>query len=220
MGSPGSNALPQKIDAYYNIGYAFIAKEKTQDAINAFRIYLQSNPQNTDKKIDAYFRIADCYYLNQDNNNLAIQYYKEALKMNTDLNDKALFYLAKSYGYNGELDEKINVLRILLKDYPLSKYRMNGTYELARCFVSKAEYDEAMEIYISFVATYPKSINIIDARIGIADLYFKKWDYVQSELEYIKIINEFEKVRDVCEKAVKGLVEVYAAQKFQKKQQK
>ena len=31
-----------------------------------------------------------CYYLNQDNNNLAIQYYKEALKMNTDLNDKAI----------------------------------------------------------------------------------------------------------------------------------
>lgn len=217
LGSPGSNALPQKIDAYYNIGYAYIAKEKTQDAINAFRIYLQSNPQNTEKKIDAYFRIADCYYLNQDNNSLAIQYYKEALKMNTDLNDKALFYLAKSYGYNGELDEKINVLRILLKDYPLSKYRMNGTYELARCFVSKAEYDEAMELYISFVATYPKSINIIDARIGIADLYFKKWDYVQSELEYIKIINEFEKVRDVCEKAVKGLVEVYAAQKFPEK---
>jgi TolA-binding protein len=116
--------------------------------------------------------------------------------MNTDLNDKALFYLAKSYGYNGELDEKINVLRILLKDYPLSKYRMNGTYELARCFVSKADYDEAMELFISFVATYPKSINIIDARIGIADLYFKKWDYVQSELEYIKIINEFENDND------------------------
>ena len=217
FGSPGSNALPQKIDAYYNIGYAYLGQEKIKDAINSFRIYLQSNPQNKEKKIDACFRIADCYYLNQDNNILAIQYYNEALKLNTDLNDKALFYLAKSYGYNGELDQKISALKELLKDYPSSKYRMNGTYELARCFVSIAEYDQALALFQLYVSEYPKAINIIDSRIGIADLYYKKSDYAQAELEYIKILDEFEKVRDICEKAVKGLVDVYAAQKTPEK---
>ena len=128
-----------------------------------------------------------------------------------------MFYLAKSYGYNGELDQKISTLKELLKDYSSSKYRMNGTYELARCLVSTAEYDQALDLYQSYVSTYPKAINIIDARIGIADLYYKKSDYVQAELEYIKILDEFEKVRDFCEKAVKGLVDVYAAQKTPEK---
>jgi tetratricopeptide (TPR) repeat protein len=213
LGSPASNALAEKTDAYYNLGYAYLEKEQLKEAINSFRIYLQSNPQNENKKIDAYFRIADCYYLNKDDNLLAIQYYNEALKMDTEQNDKALFYLAKSYGYNGQLDEKIAILNELLNNYKLSKYSMTGSYELARSYVSKAEYDEAMTIFKSYVADYPKATNLIDARLGIADLYFKKWDYSQAELEYTKILEEFETVRDVCEKAVKGLVDVYAAQK-------
>ena len=217
LGSPASNALPEKIDAYYNLGYAYLEKEQLKDAINSFRIYLQSNPQNQEKKLDAYFRIADCYYLNKDDNLLAIQYYNEALKMNTIQNDKALFYLAKSYGYSGQLDEKIATLRELLNNYKSSKYLMTGSYELARSFVSKAEYDEAMLIFKSYVTDFPNAVNLIDVRLGIADLYYKKWDYSQAELEYIKILEEFETTRDVCEKAVKGLIDVYAAQKFPEK---
>lgn len=217
LGSPASNALAEKTDSYYNLGYAYLEKEQLKDAINSFRIYLQSNPQNQEKKLDACFRIADCYYLNKDDNLLAIQYYNEALKMNTEQNDKALFYIAKSYGYNGQLEEKTVTLKELLSNYKSSKYLMTATYELARSFVSKAEYDEAMVIFKSYIIDYPNAINLIDARLGIADLYYKKWDYDQAELEYIKLLGEFETVRDVCEKAVKGLVDVYAAQKSPEK---
>ena len=215
--SPASNALSEKTDVYYNLGYAYLIKDQLKEAINSFRIYLQSSPKNKEKKLDAYFRIADCYYLNRDDNLLSIQYYNEALKMNTALNDKALFYLAKSYGYNGQLPEKITTLKELLKNYSSSKYLMNATYELARAYVSTAEYDEALILFKSYVISYPRAINMIDARLGIADLYYKKWDYTQAELEYIKILNESEKVRDICEKAVKGLVDVYVAQKSPEK---
>ena len=47
----------------------------------------------------------------------------------------------------------------------------------------------------------------------IADLYYKKWNYTQAELEYIKILNEYEKVREVCEETVRGLMDVYTAKK-------
>ena len=215
--SPASNALSEKTDVYYNLGYAYLIKDQLKDAINSFRIYLQSSPKNNEKKLDAYFRIADCYYLNRDDNLLSIQYYNEALKMNTALNDKALFYLAKSYGYNGQLAEKITTLKELLKNYSSSKYLMNASYELARAYVSTAEYDDALTLFKSYVISYPRAINLIEARLGIADLYYKKWDYTQAELEYIQILNEFEKVRDICEKAVKGLVDVYVAQKYPEK---
>ena len=215
--SPASNSLNEKTDVYYNLGYAYLIKDQLKESINSFRIYLQSSPKNKEKKLDACFRIADCYYLNREDNLLSIQYYNEALKMNTALNDKALYYLAKSYGYNGQLEEKITTLKELIRNYSSSKYLINGTYELARAYVSTAEYDEALILYKSYVTEYPRAINLIDARFGIADLYYKKWDYSQAEIEYIKILNEFEKVRDVCEKAVKGLVDVYAAQKSPEK---
>ena len=217
LGSPASNALIEKTDAYYNLGYAYLEKEKIKDAINSFRIYLQSNPKNKEKKLDAYFRIADCYYTNKDENLLAIQYYTEALNMNSALNDKALFYLAKTYGYNGQLEEKITALKNLLENYNTSKYIVNSTYELARAYVSTANYNNALIIYKSYVTNFPRAINLVEARLGIADLYYKKGDYNQAELEYIKILNEFEKVRDVCEKTVKGLVDVYSAQKSPEK---
>jgi TolA-binding protein len=44
-------------------------------------------------------------------------------------------------------------------------------------------------------------------------LYYKKWDYNQAEAEYLKILNQYENVRDICEETVKGLIDVYAAKK-------
>ena len=212
INSPASDALTEKVDAYYNMGYAHLKKEETEEAIKIFRIYLQSNPKNSEKKLDALFRVADGYYTT-DKNDLAIQFYTEALKMNTSLNDKALYYLAKSYGYNNQPLENIKNLTELVTKYKKSKYVMNATYDLGRAHVGQANYDEALELFKQFTIDFPKSRLVIDARLSIADLYYKKWDYNQAEAEYLKILNEYEKVRDVCEETVKGLIDVYAAKK-------
>ena len=47
--SPASNALSEKTDVYYNLGYAYLVKDQLKDAINSFRIYLQSSPKNNEK---------------------------------------------------------------------------------------------------------------------------------------------------------------------------
>jgi tetratricopeptide (TPR) repeat protein len=212
INSPASDALSEKVDAYYNMGYAHLKKEETEEAIKIFRIFLQSNPKNTEKKLDAYFRVADGYYTTEKND-LAIQFYSEALKMNTSLNDKALYYLAKSYGYNNQPQENIKNLTELVTKYKKSKYVMNATYDLGRAHVGQANYDEALTIFKQFIIDFPKSSLVIDARLSIADLYYKKWDYNQAETEYLKILNEYDKVRDICEETVKGLIDVYSAKK-------
>ncbi len=216
LGSPASNSLSEKVDAYYNMGYAYWQKENIEEAIKSFRIYLQSSPKNKDKILDATFRAADGFYTTKQNL-LAIEFYNEAYKMNTALNDKALYYLARSYGYNGQLDEKIKTLKELLSKYQKSKYIMNGTYELARSYVSKSLFEDALTQYKAFITQFPKSPYLLDAQLEIADLYYKKWDYTKAELEYTKILNEHEKERDVCERSVKGLVDVYNAQKSPEK---
>jgi TolA-binding protein len=76
-----------------------------------------------------------------------------------------------------------------------------------------ANYDEALKIFKQFIIDFPRSTYLIDARLEIADLYYKKWNYTQAELEYIKILNEYEKVREVCEETVRGLMDVYTAKK-------
>jgi TolA-binding protein len=90
---------------------------------------------------------------------------------------------------------------------------MNATYDLGRAHVGQANYDEALGIFKQFIIDFPKSSLVIEARLSIADLYYKKWDYNQAEAEYLKILNQYENVRDICEETVKGLIDVYAAKK-------
>ncbi|MEY3727511.1 MAG: hypothetical protein RL098_972 [Bacteroidota bacterium] len=212
INSPASNSLPEKVDAYYNIGYAYLEQGKREEAIQSFRTYLQLNPNKENKVIDATFRIADAYYVNKQNLQ-AIQYYQQAYNLNSSLNDKALFYLAKAQGFNGQLNEKALTLSKLLQEAPVSKYRMNAQYELARTYMSQLNYDAALTTYQSFLSEFPKSPYLLDVKLDVADIYYKKWDYTKSEAAYLEILASYEQQREVCKKVVMNLIDVYNAQK-------
>lgn len=212
ISSPASNSLPEKIDAYYNIGYAYLDQEAYDQSIESFRTYLQFAPKDKNKVLDATFRVADCYYLTRQNL-LAVEFYKDALALNSGLNDKAMYYLAKAYGFNGQPKEKINTLNDLLTNYKKSKYRMTASYELGRTYMTEREFDQALSTFDNFLKEYPNSSFVLDVRLDMADAYYKKWDYVKAESAYKSILAEFEQQREVCEKVVKSLMDVYNAQK-------
>jgi len=212
LGSPASNSLEEKNDAYYNLGYAYWNKELYNDALDALQIYLQGNPKNKEKKVDACLKLADGYYTSKQNA-LAIKYYKETIDLKSDLSDRASYYLAKSYGYNGQLQLKIKALLTLIEDYKDSKYIMNGVYELAKSYKSGSEYDPALVYFRKYLADYPQSPLLIDCQLEIADIHYKQWNYAQAELDFKQILLEHDNVRDVCAAAVKGLMDVYIAQK-------
>ncbi|MFM7006398.1 MAG: tetratricopeptide repeat protein [Flavobacteriales bacterium] len=212
INSPASNSLPEKVDAYYNIGYAYLEQGKRDEAIQSFRTYLQLNPSKANKVVDATFRIADSYYVNKQNLQ-AIQYYQQAYDLNSPLNDKALFYLAKAQGFNSQLPEKAQTLNKLLKEEKASKYRMNALYELARTYMSLLNYDGALTTYEAFLKEFPKSPMLLDVKLDIADIYYKKWDYTKSEAAYLEILSSYEQQREVCKKVVLNLIEVYNQQK-------
>jgi len=212
LGSPASNSLEEKNDAYYNLGYAYWNKELYNDALDALQIYLQGNPKNKEKKVDACLKLADGYYTSKQNA-LAIKYYKETIDLKSDLSDRASYYLAKSYGYNGQLQLKIKALLTLIEDYKDSKYIMNGVYELAKSYKSGSEYDPALVYFRKYLADYPQSPLLIDCQLEIADIHYKQWNYAQAELDFKQLLLEHDNVRDVCAAAVKGLMDVYIAQK-------
>ena len=216
LASPASNSLDEKIDAYYNLGYAYWNKEQLNDAIDALQIYLQGNPKNKDKKVDACLKLADAYYTNKQNA-LAIKYYKEVIDLKSNLTDRATYYLAKSYGYNGQIQLKISTMLSLINSFKDSKYIMNGMYELAQSYKSSSEYDPALTYFRKYLADYPLSTLVIDCRLEIADIHYKKWEYAQAELDFKMILTEYGNVRDVCAVAVKGLMDVYITMKLPEK---
>ncbi|MAD28971.1 MAG: hypothetical protein CMP00_04805 [Woeseiaceae bacterium] len=211
IAAPASNAIPEKIDAYYNMAYAYKELGSDTRASENFRIYLQSNPSNTRKEVDACFRIADIFYLSKENA-LAIEFYEKALSYNTSLNDKALYYVAKTFGYSGKGAIKIEKLKEILTAYPTSKYSMNATYELANTYSSIGNNDQALLYYDNLIVDFPNSPFLTQAKIGKANCYLKKWQYEKAEVTYLKVLSEHENENDVCEIAAKGLVDVYTAQ--------
>jgi TolA-binding protein len=79
--------------------------------------------------------------------------------------------------------------------------------------MSQRDFDEALVAYDNFLKEYPNSTYVLDVRLDMADAYYKKWDYVKAESAYKSILAEFEQQREVCEKVVKSLMDVYNAQK-------
>ena len=202
-----------KSDAFYNIGYAYYENHDTLLGIEAFRVYTQQLHLTNKKKVaDACMRIADgCYATRQ--NDLAIKFYKQVLDINRGYEDQALFYLAKTYGFTDNIENKIVYLQRLVNDYQTSKYSLSSIEELATTFKSIEKYNKAKQYFSTIINDYPSSSLVKMARIEIADIHYKQQDYADAELAYLAILSEYgSDDREICEVAAKGLINIYKAQ--------
>lgn len=203
-----------KSDAYYNIGYAYFNKQDTLLGIESFRTYTQqSNLKNKRKLADANMRVADGSYATKQNEN-AIKYYLEVLKLKSGFEDQALFYLSKTYGYTeGGIPNKILHLQDLINNYKGSKFMLQSIEELAATLKGNKEFDKAKRYYEQIITDFPSSVLVQQAHIEIADIYFKKQEFGKSEQAYKKILTEYGNDHSVCEIAAKGLIAIYDALK-------
>jgi len=124
-----------------------------------------------------------------------------------------LFYLAKTYGFNNNIEEKISNLQRLVNNYPQSKYTLSTVQELAETFKSLEQYDKAKQYFDIIIKDYPTSALVKMARIENADILFKKQEYDKAEVAYLAILSEFGgDDREICEVAAKGLIGIYKSQ--------
>ncbi len=209
---PATLAPELKVDAYYNIGYAYLKKQDIPQSIESFRIYCQSNVKDKNKLADANMRTADGYYMTSQNEN-AIKYYQAVVLLKSGFEDQALYYMAKAYGFSDNVDLKITHLLDIINNYKNSKYTISSVYDVAMSYKAKSDYDKALRYFNQIVSDYPSSTLFVNSKVEIADIYYKKWDYPQAELNYKQILTEYGSDREVCAKCVRGLVDVYAALK-------
>jgi tetratricopeptide (TPR) repeat protein len=215
---PGNYSSQLRADAYYNLGYAYLntAQKPENNPLmeDAFKDYLgQNSLKDKIKKADAHMRLADYYYISKKNE-LAIKHYKEVYDLKPGNEDQALFYMALTYGLTEKgTDEKIKNLQDIVNNYPRSQYMIHSIYEIGISYRAKEQDEKAYPYFQELVTDYPTSLLIREAYINMADILYKRKDFAKSEEMFKKIIADYGTDREVCLTCVKGLSNIYKAQK-------
>lgn len=214
VGMQGATESKLSADAYYNVAYAHFMQEEFQFAIEAFRTYLlQGDNANRVKVADATQRIGDSYFVTR-NDEQAIKYYKDALTISSTNQDQVLFYLAKSYGFTSNGSEnKITYLQDIINNYPKSKYLITAIHEVALEYRFLEQDEKALSYFSQLERDYPNSSLVKEAILNSADIYYKKRDFVKAESYFKRVLDAYGADREICSDAVKGLVNIFKAQK-------
>lgn len=199
-----------RANAYYNLGYAYLAKLDYTNEIDAFKMYLQEGAKTASKEqlLDATMRLADAYYVTKANE-LAIRAYEDAIKFNLGFQDQALYYIAKLCYYKQDYANRIVNLEKLITTFPDSKYVMTALFELGSTYRVQQNDEQASIYFQTVIKEYPESILVKDALIEMADIYLKRQEYTLSEEYYKKVLETFSSDRNSCADAVKGLINLY-----------
>lgn len=217
---PGSIKEGFKELAYYNIAYIYYEQEDYTQAIESFRTFTQL-PSNNDKlrKSDAFIRIADAYYTKENPDfDAAVLNYSKAAELNQNNRDRALFYMAKSYGFIFEKrDQKVSTLRDIVNNHRNSKYSIPSIFELGLTLKNSGKLKESTPYFEQIINDYPRNILVKSALIELGDIKYKLKDYPAAESYFNRVLSEFSLNDEQCREATKGLQDVYSASRQQEK---
>ena len=156
--------------ARYLQGYCYFSQNNYDQARNAFLTYIDAAMATEPTYADALNRIGDCYFNNRQFTQ-AISYYSQVSKLQASGADYALFQRGYALGLQHKYDEKINVMRELVKRYPKSDYADDAVYETARAQLQKDDERGAILTYESLLSAYPHSVLARKASLERAMLY-------------------------------------------------
>ena len=220
IATPGNMGTGLKELAYYNIAYIYFEQEDYTQAIEAFRTFTQL-PNNEDKVrlADAFMRIGDAYYTRQNPDFPAASLnYKKAVDLKESNQDRALFYLAKTYGFQfDKREDKISTLLQIVNNHRNSAYTVPSIFEVGLTYKNNNQLNESTRYFDQIVKDYPRNILVKSALIEIADNKFKQKDYQAGESYARRALNEFTLNDEQCQQAVNIIRDIYLATRQQEK---
>lgn len=220
ISTPGNMDSGLKQLAYYNIAYIYYEQEDYTQAIEAFRTFTQL-PDNNDKKrlADAFIRIGDAYYTKDKPDFVASSLnYDKAVKLEQENQDRALFYLAKTYGFQFDKREvKITTLLQIVNNFRNSAYTVPSIYEVGLTYKNGNQLNKSLLYFDQIIKDYPRNILVKSALIEIADIKFKQKDYTAGESFARRALNEYTLNDEQCQQAVNILKDIYLANRQQEK---
>ena len=178
---------------HYALGYTCIRLQEYSDANIWMRKFV--NLEKTDKNmlIDAYNRIADCYFIDRQYD-LAAKAYQQAYAQGSDLSgaDYALYRQGITAGLQKNPTGKIDKLNQLVAQYPKSQWADDARIEIAKTYVSMGRNDEAVQAYQGIVAAYPRSSAVVrKAQLQIAMLQYNDGNTDAALESYKKVVSDY-----------------------------
>lgn len=223
IAEPGSYALPEHNDAYYNIAYAYFMQADYKNAIQNFRTFTQAeNETNKGKLTDAYLRIGDSYFIAPTPENVkpedenAILFYQKAIETGGGQSDYAKYQIGLSYGYLKRYQEKASIMLDIVNNHAKSPLVISALYEVGEAYrlQTNAQASEsrtkALRYYNQLIVDYPNDPKVIDAIFQIGALHFVAEEYELAEKQFLKIVKEY-KNESKKQEALQRLNDVYIA---------
>ncbi len=178
----------------YALGYTQFAQKHYPNAQQYFSLFVDAqNPQATshpDLYADALNRLGDCAF----NARLfaeAERIYAQVIALNHTGVDYATFQRGYALGLLKQYEEKITVLRTLIKHAPKSDYADDALYEIARAYIQQENESKAITTYDEFLKAYPHSALARKAALEKAMLYYNMHEYDKAIAGYKTVIKDY-----------------------------
>lgn len=177
--------------ANYSLGYIAFDEKAYSEAENWFLKYtrLEKN-QNAATLSDAYNRLGDCKYIQEDYWR-AIEQYNESIKRGKSDKDYAYFQKGFTYGILNRPEQKLEVMQSIVSDQPKSSYVDDALFETGRTLVSLGNSAQALDEYKKLVNNFPNSSYISKALNQLGLIYFNQEDYENSLRYFTKVARDY-----------------------------
>ncbi len=212
--SNNSSNRALRAEANYNIGYGHFHLEQYAQAIPAFKAYIELAPLDAKRKVsDANLRIADCYYKTSVNNQSAsleaVAYYQRVIDARQGMEDRALYYQARCYGFVTQRDKQVASLNTLMNEYPKSSYVAQSLFEAGIVRRNQGNYAQSNNFFERILNEFPNNVLVKDALLELGTNYFRMNNLSKAEEYYNRLLRDYGKDDKVCRNAASQLIEVY-----------
>lgn len=187
---PDAKRSENYVIAQYLQGYSAFAQAKYDAAKEAFSRYIDNAAATENTYADALNRIGDCYF-NSRQFAQAITYYSQVSSLETVGADYALFQRGYALGLQHKYNDKVAVLKELIKRYPKSDYADDGIYEIARAQLQLNDERGAIATYDRLLTTHPHSPLARKASLERAMLYRNLGQNADAIAAYRKTVEKY-----------------------------
>lgn len=187
---PRASDTPEFANSQYAIGYNQFKLNDYPAAITSFKQFVSKTSAEASRKRDAIVRIADSYFVTSDYQ-AAIENYSQAINQASPDQHYAAFQRAISYGFIGQVEEKLVALSQFGNRYPSSIYRDDALYELGNTLVAQDRSDGAIEAYDQLLRQMPESSFVARTLLKKALIYDNSGDSRSALTLFKQVAGEF-----------------------------
>lgn len=208
LNSKQAKRSPEYANAFYSLGYAHFNRKEYGEAITNFNKYLETS-QGKDRKLtsDTYLRLGDAYFASKQYDR-AITQYDKVIAARENAMDYAMYYKALSEGARGDYNRKIDVLKVLVNNYPKSGYVDEALYETALAYLLLNQENQALVYFDKLIQGFPTNTKSIQAWMRKGFIYFNRNDYTQAIGSFKTVVEKFPGTKE-SQEALSALKNIY-----------